>query len=226
CRGAWRQGWQGDNRMIKRTVMMTGMVLLLSACGFQLRGTGMDDFALEEINLQARNSHGETVRQLEQLLENNGVRVHQGARYTLDLVREQNRQRTASYTSSARSAEYELTSILDYQFRGPQNTVLLEDSIEVQKVYVHDSSNLIGSDQEANQLRSEMRRELLQQLTCASAALPQRNSTSCRRPLKPVSAPKPKRSKHSASSRPCSHSSRPSNSRPHEISGASRLPTS
>src|SRR5690606_21881891 len=164
CRGAWRQGWQGDNRMIKRTVMMTGMVLLLSACGFQLRGTGMDDFALEEINLQARNSHGETVRQLERLLESNGVRVHQGARYTLDLVREQNRQRTASYTSSARSAEYELTSILDYQFRGPQNTVLLEDSIEVQKVYVHDSSNLIGSDQEANQLRSEMRRELLQQL--------------------------------------------------------------
>lgn len=150
--------------MIKRTAMMAGMVLLLSACGFQLRGTGMDDFALKEINLQARNSHGETVRELEQLLKNNDVRVHEGARYTLDLVREQTRQRTASYTSSARSAEYELTSILDYQFRGPQNTVLLEDSIEVQKVYVHDSSNLIGSDQEANQLRSEMRRELLQQL--------------------------------------------------------------
>ena len=150
--------------MIKRTVMMTSMVLLLSACGFQLRGTGMSDFALEEINLQARNSHGDTARQLEQLLENNDVRVHKGARYTLDLVREQTRQRTASYTSSARSAEYELTSILDYQFRGPQNTVLLEDSIEVQKVYVHDSSNLIGSDQEASQLRNEMRRELLQQL--------------------------------------------------------------
>ena len=150
--------------MIKRTVMIAGMALLLSACGFQLRGTGMDDFALEEINLQARNSHGETVRDLEQLLKDSGVRVHEGARYTLDLVREQTSQRTASYTSSARSAEYELTSTLDYQFRGPQDTVLLEDSIETQKVYFHDSSNLIGSDQEANQLRSEMRREMLQQL--------------------------------------------------------------
>jgi len=150
--------------MIKRNLMVVGLALLLSACGFQLRGTGMNDFALEEINLQARNSHGDTIRELEQLLKNNDVRVHEGARYTLDLVREQNRQRTASYTSSARSAEYELTSILDYQFRGPQNTVLLEDSIEVQKVYVHDSSNLIGSDQEASQLRTEMRRELLQQL--------------------------------------------------------------
>ena len=150
--------------MIKRNLMVVGLALLLSACGFQLRGVGGNDFALQEINLQARNSHGDTVRQLKEQLENNGVRVHDGARYTLDLVREQTRQRTASYTSSARSAEYELTSVLDYQFRGPQNTVLLEDSIEVQKVYVHDSSNLIGSDQEANQLRSEMRRELLQQL--------------------------------------------------------------
>jgi len=151
--------------MIKRNLMVVGLALLLSACGFQLRGTGTDSFALEELNLQARNSHGDTVRQLEELLKGSGVRVHSGARYTLDLVREQTRQRTASYTSSARSAEYELTSVLDFQFRGPQNTVLLKDSVEVQKVYVHDSSNLIGSDQEATQLRSEMRRELLQQLS-------------------------------------------------------------
>lgn len=151
--------------MIKRNLVVAGLALLLSACGFQLRGTGETSFVLEEINLQARNSYGETAKQLEELLKDNGVRVFPGARYTLDLVREQTRQRTASYTTSARSAEYELTSVLDYEFRGPQNTVLLEDSVEVQKVYVHDSSNLIGSDQEADQLRQEMRRELLQQLS-------------------------------------------------------------
>ena len=151
--------------MIKRNLLVAGMALLLSACGFQLRGTGETSFGLEELNLQARNSYGETAQQLEELLKDNGVRVHPGARYTLDLVREQNRQRTASYSTSARSAEYELTSVLDYEFRGPQNTLLLEDRVEVQKVYVHDNSNLIGSDQEAGQLRAEMRRELLQQLS-------------------------------------------------------------
>lgn len=151
--------------MIKRNLLVAGMALLLSACGFQLRGTGETSFALDELNLQARNSYGETAQQLEEMLKDNGVRVYPGARYTLDLVREQNRQRTASYTTSARSAEYELTSVLEYEFRGPQNTLLLEDKVEVQKVYVHDSSNLIGSDQEAGQLRQEMRRELLQQLS-------------------------------------------------------------
>ncbi len=119
--------------MNKRNLVVLGLTLLLSACGFQLRGTGDVEFGLKEIDLQARNSYGETVQQLESLLQSNGV-------------------------------EYELTSTLDYEFRGPQNLLLLEDSIEVQKVYVHDSNNLIGSSQEGDQLRQEMRRELLQQL--------------------------------------------------------------
>lgn len=150
--------------MLKRNLMVVGLALLMSGCGFQLRGTGDAEFALTEIDLQARDSHGQTVRQLKDLLENSDVRVHPGARYSLNLANEQTRQRTASYTSSARSAEYELTSTLDYEFRGPQNTVLLQDNVEVQRVYVHDSNNLIGSSQEGDQLRQEMRRELIQQL--------------------------------------------------------------
>ncbi|MGE4406731.1 LPS assembly lipoprotein LptE [Pseudomonas sp.] len=150
--------------MIKRNLVVLGLSLLLSACGFQLRGTGDVEFGLKEIDLQARNSYGETVQQLEALLESNDVHVHPGAKYRLNLANERTRQRTASYTSSARSAEYELTSVLDYEFRGPRNLLLLEDSVEVQKVYVHDSNNLIGSSQEGDQLRQEMRREMLQQL--------------------------------------------------------------
>ena len=150
--------------MIKRNLVVMSLAVLLSACGFQLRGTGDADFALEEINLQARDSHGQTVKQLEDLLERSDVRVHPGATYSLNLANERNTQRTASYTGSARSAEYELTSVLDYEFLGSGNTVLLRDSIETRRVYVHDSNNVIGSSQEGEQLRQEMRRELIQQL--------------------------------------------------------------
>lgn len=80
------------------------------------------------------------------------------------LVREEEKQRTASYTGSVRSAEYELNRTLDYQIRGSKNLLLLEDQASVQKIYLHDGSNLIGSDQEASQLRDEMRAELVQQL--------------------------------------------------------------
>ncbi len=92
------------------------------------------------------------------------MRLHAGAPYKLVLVREEEKQRTASYTGSVRSAEYELNRTLDYQIRGSKNLLLLEDQASVQKIYLHDGSNLIGSDQEASQLRDEMRAELVQQL--------------------------------------------------------------
>ena len=150
--------------MMKRNILVIGLAALLSACGFQLRGTGDTSFAITEIDLQARNAYGDTAKQLRQLLENSGVQVHNGAPYRLFLANEQESQRTASRTGSARSAEYELTTELDYEIRGEKNLLLLQDSLEVQSVYVHDGNNLIGSGQESAQLRKEMRRELVQQM--------------------------------------------------------------
>lgn len=147
---------------------LTGLLLvmlttLLGACGFQLRGTGSNDFALQELDLKARNAYGDTVKDVRRALESSGVRVHGGAPYQLVLVSEGQQQRTASYTSAARSAEFELTTSLAYEIRGNQLS-LLSDQVETQKVYVHDSNNLAGTDQEAERVRAEMRRELVQQL--------------------------------------------------------------
>ena len=151
--------------MMKRNLLIVAMATLLSACGFQLRGTGDADFAIKEIDLQARNAYSDTVKALRQLLENSGVKVHNGAPYRLVLSNEQQEQRTASYTSSARGAEYELTTKLDYEIRGSKNMMLLKDQLEVQNIYVHDGNNLTGSTQESDQLRDEMRRDLVQQLS-------------------------------------------------------------
>ena len=150
--------------MMKRNLLVLGLAALLSACGFQLRGTGDADFALTELDLTARNQYGATVKAVRQALENNNVNVHAGAPYTLVLAREDETQRTASYTQSSRSAEYELTHTLQYEIRGANDLLLMNDKLTVQKTYVFDSNNLIGSDQEAAQLRQEMRQEMVQQM--------------------------------------------------------------
>ncbi|OLU16598.1 MULTISPECIES: LPS assembly lipoprotein LptE [unclassified Pseudomonas] len=150
--------------MIKRNLLVIGLAGLLGACGFQLRGTGDVQFALKELDVSARDTYGDTVRDVKDVLENNGVRVFPGAAYKLYLAREQESQRSASYTSSARSVEYERTMSLDYEIRGAKNLLLLSNKLEVQNYYVQDSNNLIGNDQQANQLRTEMRRDLVQQL--------------------------------------------------------------
>ncbi|WP_409278604.1 LPS-assembly lipoprotein LptE [Pseudomonas defluvii] len=150
--------------MIKRNLLVMGLAVMLSACGFQLRGTGATDLALKELDVSARDAYGDTVKQLRQVLKSSGVNVHAGAPYKLFLAREDNTQRAASYAGSARSVEYELTDTLSFEIRGQNNTSLLSDKLEVQKIYVHDSNNLAGSDQEASQVRDEMRREMVQKM--------------------------------------------------------------
>ncbi|MFV3411932.1 LPS assembly lipoprotein LptE [Pseudomonas nitroreducens] len=151
-------------KRILTSLALIGLAGVLSACGFQLRGLGDTNFALKEIDVSARNAYGETVTQLKQVLQGSGVKVVSRAPYHLILAREDVTQRSVSYTSSARSAENELTNTLSYEIRGSDNLLLLANQVQVRKVYVQDENNLIGSDQEAQQIRNEMRRDLVQQM--------------------------------------------------------------
>nr|WP_298146204.1 LPS assembly lipoprotein LptE [uncultured Pseudomonas sp.] len=150
--------------MIKRNLLVIGLATLLSACGFQLRGTGDVQFALKELDVSARNAHGETVKDVREVLRDNGVKVYKGAPYSLVLTDEQEERRAATYTSSARTAEYQLTMTLAYDIRGSKDLLLMTDKLEAQRFYSQDGNNLVGGDQEAKQIRGEMRRELIQQL--------------------------------------------------------------
>jgi LPS-assembly lipoprotein len=40
----------------------------------------------------------------------------------------------------------------------------MSDKLEVQKIFIHDGNNLVGSDQEAGAARAETRRELVQRM--------------------------------------------------------------
>ncbi|AHZ71301.1 rare lipoprotein B [Pseudomonas mandelii JR-1] len=150
--------------MIKRNLLVMGLAVLLSACGFQLRGTGTNEMAIRELDLSARNAYGETVTQLRQVLQSSGVKVYAGAPYKLVLTDEQESQRILSYAGAGRTGEYQVSTVLSYDIRSAQGLPLLSDKLEVQKIFIHDGNNLVGSDQEANTARTETRRELVQRM--------------------------------------------------------------
>ena len=150
--------------MIKRNLLVMGLAVLLSACGFQLRGTGENQLSIKELDVSARDAYGKTVVQLRQVLEGRGVKIYQGAPYKLVILNEQETQRAASSAGAGRSAEYTLNTTLNYQIRGDQNRELLTRKVQVEKIYVHDGNNLIGSDMQATQVRNEMRSDVIQNL--------------------------------------------------------------
>jgi len=150
--------------MIKRNLLVMGLAVLLSACGFQLRGTGTTELAIKELDVSARNAYGETVTQLRQVLQSSGVKVYTGAPYKLILTDEQENQRILSYAGAGRTGEYQVTTVLNYEIRGEHDLTLKSDKLEVEKIFIHDGNNLVGSDQEANTARVETRRELVQRM--------------------------------------------------------------
>lgn len=150
--------------MIKRNLLVMGLAVLLSACGFQLRGTGTTELAIKELDLSARNAYGPTVTQMRQVLESSGVKIIAGAPYKLILTNEQESQRILSYAGAGRTGEYQLTTVLEYDIRGQRDRELLSDKIEVQKVFIHDGNNLVGSELEADDARKEIRRDLVQRM--------------------------------------------------------------
>ena len=150
--------------MIKRNLLVMGLAILLSACGFQLRGTGTNQLTITELNVSARNAYGETVRQLRQVLENSGVKLTANAPYKLILTNEKETQRAATYSGNGGTVEYQLTNVVSYEVRGQNNLPLLNDRVEAQKVVMEDGSNIAGANQESLLIRKEMRRDLIQQL--------------------------------------------------------------
>lgn len=150
--------------MIKRNLLVMGFAVLLSACGFQLRGTGTTELAIKELDVSARNAYGETVTQLRTVLESSGVKVYTGAPYKLVLVNEQESQRALSYASAGRASDNEVSTVLNFEIQGRDHLPLVSDKIQVQKVVSHDGNNLVGSDSEVTQVRKEMRRELVQRM--------------------------------------------------------------
>lgn len=150
--------------MIKRNLLVMGLAVLLSACGFQLRGTATNELSIKELDVSARNAYGETVTQLRQTLESSGVHVGSSATYKLNLVDEKETQRNLSYASAGRASDIELNTLVVYELQGRDHLPLMGDKVEVQKVVSHDGNNLVGSDSEIIQVRKEMRRELIQRL--------------------------------------------------------------
>ena len=154
---------QPPRRLLSCTLL--GASLLLSACGFQLRGAGVDSIALDALRVSAQDSHSQTQQQLLDALRNNGVTVRNSAPYHLQLLGEPSYRRALNRSGRSSSAEYQLQQQLVYQITDVNGQPLVGPvTLSTERAYVSDRDNLVGSSEEEALLRREMRQELIHQL--------------------------------------------------------------
>lgn len=145
-------------------LLTLSLALLLTACGFQLRGTGHDQLALKELRFSSDDQLAPLAMQLQEQLRTRGVTLTGSAEYSLHLGREIHQQRTVSFTAGTRSSEQLLTSTVDYEIRSGRLPALITGQAEVQRTQYANQSHASASSEEVRLLRNEMRNELLMQL--------------------------------------------------------------
>lgn len=151
-------------RTLASAALLLGL-LVLSGCGFQLRGTGVDSVKLDSLQVSAEDPHSAIVREVVDTLTRERVTISSAATYHLRLFGERQQSQALTYTGRATPAEMSLTSEVAFTISDRQGRVLVgPETLSTERVYVNDRDNVVGSSQEADLLRREMRNDLSRQL--------------------------------------------------------------
>jgi LPS-assembly lipoprotein len=165
-RAATAWGFRGLITQAPGALALGAVLLLLSACGFQLRGADLRS-SVARVYLEASPRHSFAVP-MRLALEQSGVDVlakRAPDALTLDLVDERRQRRSISVSEAAVAAEYEVRVAVRYAVRAGDGSVLQEPLwVERERVYRVDSDNILGSSEERALLEDEMRDELIRQI--------------------------------------------------------------
>jgi LPS-assembly lipoprotein len=156
-----------QKRSVARVVIVAVIALVISGCGFQLRGTGQTTILLESVYLNAVDNSGALARELIDSLEQSGVEFtsNGNAQVSIRLDRERFSRRPVSTTGQINVAEYELTLEVGFEVLIRGGDVLIPPTrIRTERIYTFDSSSLVGSNEEESLLNEEMRRDVIGQL--------------------------------------------------------------
>lgn len=145
------------------------LALIISACGFQLRGAA--DLSFKNLYIQGAKLN--LSKDLERQLKTNGVKIVdqvEDAELVLDLMNESNQKRIMSLSGGGLVREFELLYFLNFRIREASNPLWGQvQTIRGRRDFSYNDNALLGKAEEELRLNSDMRndaiRELLRRLT-------------------------------------------------------------
>jgi len=163
-------------------LLMTGLLVAatLSGCGWHLRGTGQVN-NISSVHISAAERYSDFYDALTRALEANDVEVVKNAtqaQYSIVLLEQKSKRRTASVSVSARVSEYQLTeeaSIVILDAGG--NTLLPRSTLTTERYFDFDENDVQSKDFEADLLKREMRDDLIRQIITRLNAVANRPAT-------------------------------------------------
>ena len=145
--------------MLFRTsrILLLALLLALTACGFQLRGTA--DLAFK--NLYMQGSKLTINKNLTRSLKVNGVTVvdnPEKAELFLEMLSEQREQKILSLSGGGKVREFEIIYRVSFRLRSPSSeTWGPVQTVENRRDFSYDDSQLLAKEAEEQRLLEDMR---------------------------------------------------------------------
>jgi LPS-assembly lipoprotein len=151
---------------MKALIFSLSLLLLTSACGWQLRGSLNASLDIERIHVISQEEHTELLRELTRSLAGQGIATvgaSDNPEYTLTLGDETTHKRTVGVGADTLASAFAMTIKVPYQLFNAQHVALAPPSTaSITRNY--DASNSAGLEREEQTLLREMRQELVQQM--------------------------------------------------------------
>jgi len=145
-------------------LLLAGLVLILPACGFHLRGTVQGPPELTPAYVEATQS-SELAEELRQALRDAGVQLTAGpteAKTRIRILGEKYNTRVLSVDGQGKVVEYELHYRLDFEVLDAAGTELVpRQKIDVVQSLVNPDIEVLGKLEEESLMREDMRRDML-----------------------------------------------------------------
>ena len=143
---------------LKSLLTVTTLTILLTACGWHLRGQVDVPVAFRILNLDVSKVDFISQNAIKQSMLGNGITISDDAKYTVVLLDEAATKRALAVTTNAKASEYELSQSLTFELQDSEG-LTVSDKLEVvtYQTLEYDASAEIGKAQEEKNLRLDMK---------------------------------------------------------------------
>jgi LPS-assembly lipoprotein len=140
--------------------------LLISGCGFHLRGYNEDISTIHELSLSCRSTDAWALcHHLKQSLQLNDIRLNESATLQLSIGPLVQKSRVLSLQSNASAAEQGLSSEVNYQLiTVSDEQVRHQHTVRINNSYRHESTALLAKDRERDELQNQLSRQLAEEI--------------------------------------------------------------
>jgi len=142
-----------------KELSILGFILMISACGFQLRGNIQANF--DSISISGGTSSFNKTLQRKFRQAGISIKSVSEAEKIVEIIKNNFTKTILTLTGTGVVSEYQLDYVVTYRFKSKDGPWNLPVTIEASRTYTYDDSDILAKDEEEKRLVSGMEDQLI-----------------------------------------------------------------